>query len=284
MKLSKYRLKFTFLVAALYAMVHIVDAKEDYYKILGVEKTASAKEIKSAFRKLALQYHPDKNKDEDAEEKFKEIAEAYEVLSDEEKRKTYDKFGHTGSGFGGAGFGNFDFKDFFRQFDEQFAQFSQFTEQFSENINKFTNEFANMFKGDNLFKGENMFKGDRSEGKENGRNFFGFNFDDLFSDIDIEEIKSFAGDRKARSEARQARAEERHARAEARRNERHKFGSGDSYFGTHFGGDLDGLNLGDLKAGDYTYKRRSGSMKCHTETRKVGNTVINYKKCEYVSN
>ncbi|MCX9084582.1 MAG: molecular chaperone DnaJ [Candidatus Methanoperedens sp.] len=70
--------------------------KRDYYEILGVDKKASADDIKSAYRKLAMQYHPDKNKSPDAEEKFKEISESYAVLSDQKKRQQYDQFGHAG--------------------------------------------------------------------------------------------------------------------------------------------------------------------------------------------
>ncbi len=70
--------------------------KRDYYEILGVEKKASADDIKSAYRKLAMQYHPDRNKAPDAEERFKEISEAYAVLSDQNKRQQYDQFGHAG--------------------------------------------------------------------------------------------------------------------------------------------------------------------------------------------
>ena len=80
-------------------------SKRDYYEILSVSKTASDGEIKSAYRKLAIQYHPDKNPDNpEAEEKFKEAAEAYSVLSDSEKRAAYDRFGHQGVG-AGSGFG-----------------------------------------------------------------------------------------------------------------------------------------------------------------------------------
>ena len=82
--------------------------KRDYYEVLGLKKGASDAEIKSAFRKMALKYHPDKNQgDKKAEEKFKEVNEAYGVLSDPDKKMKYDKFGHAGvdpnAGFGGAG-------------------------------------------------------------------------------------------------------------------------------------------------------------------------------------
>ncbi len=70
--------------------------KRDYYEILGLDKKASADEIKSAYRKLAMQYHPDRNKAPDAEEKFKEMSEAYAVLEDQTKRQQYDQFGHAG--------------------------------------------------------------------------------------------------------------------------------------------------------------------------------------------
>jgi len=108
--------------------------KKDYYEVLGVEKTATQNEIKSAFRKLAKKYHPDVSKEPDAEEKFKEAQEAYAVLSDETKRKQYDQFGHSAfdnNGAGGYDFSGFDFSDIIREafgggFSGAFGDFSDF--------------------------------------------------------------------------------------------------------------------------------------------------------------
>ncbi len=104
-------------------------AKRDYYDVLGVGKTSTKEDIKRAYRKLALKYHPDKTKgDKKSEEKFKEASEAYHVLSDEKRKANYDQFGHAAfegaSGGGGfQGFGGFDSSSFSDIFEDFFSDF-----------------------------------------------------------------------------------------------------------------------------------------------------------------
>ena len=87
--------------------------KRDYYEVLGVERNVAGEEIKRAYRKLAVKFHPDKNPDDPhAEEKFKELGEAYDVLMDPDKRAAYDRFGHAAFAQGGAGFGGGSFHAF----------------------------------------------------------------------------------------------------------------------------------------------------------------------------
>ena len=104
-----------------------MSTKRDYYEILGIAKTASAAEIKKAYRKVAIQFHPDKNPgNKEAEEKFKEAAEAYEVLSSAEKKAHYDRYGHARSGAGGFGGHNMNMEDIFSQFGDIFGGGSPF--------------------------------------------------------------------------------------------------------------------------------------------------------------
>ena len=96
---------------------------EDYYKVLGVTKNDSQEDIRKAFRKKAMDYHPDRNKSSDAPEKFKEINEAYQVLSDTEKRSQYDRFGHAGVNAGRSTGSPFEGFETFGGFGDIFDSF-----------------------------------------------------------------------------------------------------------------------------------------------------------------
>jgi len=117
-------------------------AKRDYYEVLGIERKASPQEVKSAYRKLALKYHPDKNSgDKDAEERFKEAAEAYSVLSDTSKRSQYDRFGHAAVNVGSGGFGGFD-PDIFADFSDILGDFFGFGDVFGGSRRRRANQPA----------------------------------------------------------------------------------------------------------------------------------------------
>jgi len=120
-------------------------SKRDYYEVLGVSKSASEAEIKKAYRQMALKYHPDKNPDNKAsEEKFKEAAEAYDVLSNPDKKSRYDQFGHAGMGTGGGGgYGGMNMEDIFSQFGDifggAFGGFGGRSQRSSRRVNHGTN-------------------------------------------------------------------------------------------------------------------------------------------------
>ncbi|XP_072509129.1 dnaJ homolog subfamily B member 9 [Notamacropus eugenii] len=120
MKMATPQAVFTFAICIL-MITELILATESYYDVLGVPKSASERQIKKAFHKLAMKYHPDKNKSPDAETKFREIAEAYETLSDANRRREYDSLGHsTFTSSGGNNFQqsfNFNFDDLFKDFD-----------------------------------------------------------------------------------------------------------------------------------------------------------------------
>lgn len=137
-------------------------ANKDYYSILGISKNATESDIKKAYRKLALEYHPDRNKSKDASEKFKEITKAYEVLSDSQKRKTYDQFGEAAFEQGGPGGGPFG-----GGFGQQSGQYGPFTYTYTSSgggsgfdFGGFSDPFE-IF--EQFFGGANPFAGQRAQ-------------------------------------------------------------------------------------------------------------------------
>ena len=164
-------------------------AKRDYYDVLGVSRSASASEIKKAYRKLAKKYHPDTNAgNKEAEQKFKEVTEAYNVLSDEEKKKMYDQFGHAafdgsapngayqgnagnyGSGFGGSYSG---------AYQDANGAYHEYHFNSSDMGDIFDDMFGNIFHGDESGKGFGSFRsgstgGFKGFGSGGSKGFGGF--------------------------------------------------------------------------------------------------------------
>ena len=126
-------------------------SKRDYYEVLGVERNAAEADIKKAYRQMALKFHPDKNPgNKEAEEKFKEAASAYEVLSDKEKRQRYDQYGHqgVGSGAGNGGYGNMNMEDIFQNFGDIFGGHNPFESFFGGGQQRGGRRYVN--RGSNL--------------------------------------------------------------------------------------------------------------------------------------
>ncbi|XP_054609241.1 dnaJ homolog subfamily B member 9-like [Dunckerocampus dactyliophorus] len=153
-------------------------AKRDYYDILGVPKDASERHIKKAFHKLALKYHPDRNKGPDAEARFREIAEAYETLSDDKRRREYDQFGHgpsSGAGHGGSG-GNYNFRQHYQSFnfDDIFKDFDLFGQQQQQHFHSHHHQAHQ----------KRFFRNAPGSEQQQRRPFRGGLFDDMFEDLE----------------------------------------------------------------------------------------------------
>uniref|UniRef100_A0A8C6TUN5 DnaJ homolog subfamily B member 9 n=1 Tax=Neogobius melanostomus TaxID=47308 RepID=A0A8C6TUN5_9GOBI len=160
-------------------------AKRDFYDILGLPKDASERQIKKAFHKLALKYHPDRNKGPDAEAKFREIAEAYETLSDDKRRREYDQFGHHPSaqdfrGGAAGGHKDYNFKQHFQSFnfDDLFKDSDSFGhQQFHHNFH--SNSQAHQKRHFN-----SHFQAHQEAMNQHKRSFGGGLFDDMFEDLE----------------------------------------------------------------------------------------------------
>lgn len=161
-------------------------AKGDYYDILGVPKDATERQIKKAFHKLALKYHPDRNKSPDAEAKFREIAEAYETLSDEKRRKEYDQFGHHPSPGqdhrgGGGGNGDYNFRQHFQSFNFNFDEMFKDSDSFGHQQ---YHHFHSNSQAHQRRHFSNHFQAHQEAMNRHKRAFGGEVFDDMFEDLE----------------------------------------------------------------------------------------------------
>ncbi|XP_062238924.1 dnaJ homolog subfamily B member 9-like [Platichthys flesus] len=170
-------------------------AKRDYYDILGVPREATSREIKKAFHQLALKYHPDRNKGQDTEDKFRDIAEAYETLSDDKRRREYDQFGHGpsageshGRGGGGGGGGgaynfkqhyqSFNFDDLFKEHHEHHQQQHFHSHNFAQNQEHQKRHFDSHFQAHHEAMNRHNRQFQQQEAFGEGL------FDDMFEDLE----------------------------------------------------------------------------------------------------
>lgn len=186
------------LLLAVYILLvsEFILAKRDYYDILGVPKDATERQIKKAFHKLALKYHPDRNKGPDAEAKFREIAEAYETLSDDKRRREYDQFGHHASPGqdhrGGASGGNndYNFKQHFQSFnfnfDDMFKDSDPFGhQQFHQHHFHSNSQSQHRRHFNNHFQAHQEAMNRHQEAMNRHKKAFGGGlFDDMFEDLE----------------------------------------------------------------------------------------------------
>ncbi|XP_008399239.1 dnaJ homolog subfamily B member 9-like [Poecilia reticulata] len=161
-------------------------AKRDYYEILGVPRDATERQIKKAFHKLALKYHPDRNKDAGAEAKFREMAEAYETLSDDKRRREYDQFGHSassGEAYRGGG-GDYNFRQHYQSFNfnDMFKDFDQFGQQHQHHFHSHHQSHQKRH-FDSHFQAHKEAMNRQRRSFQQG-SFGGGMFDDMFEDLE----------------------------------------------------------------------------------------------------
>ena len=238
MNFNTLTLCITFVVAA---QISLVFSKKDYYKVLGVGKNASEKDIKKAFRKLALKYHPDKNKSEGASEKFREISESYEVLSDPKKRRQYDKEGeyHFSGHSGGGSAHFFDIEDIMRMFDDDV-------------ISGFSHSFGGFHESRSQRNDAHQHNSGRKRGFGSQHRMNAFNFDEFFGD-DIGQGEFFM------------------------HGGHDPFASSDSFFGSHASAFSYGGKEHHARASSYSSS--NGHQSCRTITKREGNMVSTHTIC-----
>lgn len=217
------------------------DSKKDYYEILGVPRDSTQQQIKKAFRKLAVKYHPDKNKEEGAEDKFREIAKAYDTLSDKEKRKRYDQFGedeqraHT--------FQHANFQDIFHNFDDMFG---------------------------NMFHHSEQHSGSHQHQSSHQGSHFSFSFDDFFEDSEEDPFDSFFS-----FASNQGGHGHQHEQQHAGNSH---FGS--SFFGNLFEETMASSHDSHyVNHGHHSHQHHHQQQQCHQVTKQVQGTIISYTEC-----
>jgi curved DNA-binding protein CbpA len=247
------------LLTATYCCVFLycdVEAAQDHYKTLGVKRNASIKEIKKAFRKLALKYHPDKNKNKDAQETFMKISKAYEVLSDPKQKEIFDLYGDGEHRATDGGFKNGDFSQFFEQFERAqnvHRQGQHFHRQNSGGFHHFTfGDSGSFFDFDGVFGGADRNEQDifgsfgkrtkQNRGGKNGDFSFGFD-EDIFDD--------FLGNHHAESSRNTFTQHHNHRRKNMNHHD----------FNTHK---------------QFSQNRH---QRCQKVTQKVGNQIITFTQC-----
>lgn len=277
------------IIPFLLLLLFLIDCKktENYYDLLGVKATASDRDIKKAFRKLALKYHPDKNKEKAAEETFRKIAEAYGVLSDEEKRKKYDQMGHEayigtgGQGFGGDGqyqqqrsyYHDFDMNDFFRHFDDAFNYEHQYHQSHyahrhqqqahGQQHQQFNHHFQRQHRANQKHYEDNPQA--HHQRQQRSHTFHGFNFDEIFDGMDSEDFESFFSS----GHPSFHRVNQKSMFMDPF-GDLHSFGGGDSFFGSH--------DFSHHGQHDYSSSQKH-EERCKTVTKRNGNSVMTYTEC-----
>lgn len=233
-----------------------IDATQDYYKILGLEKSATKQEIHKAFRKLAKKYHPDVNKDANAQEDFIKIYKAYETLSDDAKRKEYD---NKPSGGGGQNFNSnwqahFDMNDFFKHFDDHIFKHNQHYDSHFENHQHHHNQAHSSH-----------------HAHHSGYMFDNINFNELFNHMDDDEMFSF------KHHGHDSHQVNNHYHSHGHGDDG-TFGDGASFFGNHI---HDTLMSHHHSHGHYDQAANSHSSgyTCQTIRRQVNGMVMTQTSC-----
>lgn len=243
------------------------DNQQDYYEILGVNKDATKHEIHKAFRQLAKKYHPDKNKDKNAQDEFIKIFKAYETLSNEKKRKEYDdrsngNYNHFNNNYQQTnGLNDFDINDFFKQYEDQFLKHAQFFQQ---------QHLRNHHEQHNSHHNHHHQQHFQNNANHQHFKFHGVDLDDLFHDIDENEFHSYRTMFNTNGHVHSAWDMEGDS-----------FGDGASFFGSHLSDQIhDTIHRYNSPTGGGFYQQAASSgYSCQTITKQVNGMTMTQTSC-----